>query len=867
MSKKKMITNSMLKKVGLNIKERFKAMNMRRYLLKLTVFLFVLVCLAVIFLIPLIRRYEVEPRPAYDKTGFIPKSEFAAETISFENSRFAFQLFSDSTHFSISDKKYGVTWTSHPKGELSQINADAREVFLLYYERKLKEPGIMSVNQESIHYDQYAFRINETENSIEILYEVGGKHGLSMDDLPRMLPVEKVEERIIPRLQELAEDDSTVYRILRFFQIQYVKMEGEGEPYYYLRETSSQDALQMIYDALFTYGGYTETDLMEDRIRFNLPEPSEILRYEFSVKYTLKEDGLEIRLVNDSIVEPKDNPIAYIDILPYFGSGNASSEGYMMIPDGSGVLIDFNNNKYNNPPYYKRIYGKDYAIRSTTLQMPEEEEDISLPLYGMYHDGYGFIHVVENGAPMTAIRSGFRTFPNDKHPYAYYRYFLRERDAYTFVGTYTTQEVKVWTEEFNREDFVSKIMFLDGEDQGYTGMAKEYQDYLIQKGLLTPIADDTRGAMNITLLGGYKKRDYILGIPYLKVDALTDVDEAKIIVDELLSNDVNRLNITYQGWVNGGLKPTYMDKLSFNRVIGKKEEFIAFNDYLTSQNIRFIPEVYANTAFTDKRIKVKDDVIYNLLWETVERYDFNLATMLPDRSTTPIYTLLPTKAPSLVQKLSKYFNQMGFEAIGFIDFGNELSSSFHKDNVLFRLDAEQAFIDAMNNNRDHFNFIMVRNPDYYALPYVDLALDVPSTGTQFRIVDQSVPFVQLVFNGYIDYSGKAINLDDRYSLHWHLLKAIETGSSLHFTWSYKDTIDLTHTEYSEYFSTYYQNWLEQAVEMYHTLHDLGIYEARLIDHEFASLDGSTVIVRYDNGLTIKVDYDTLTYEVLEEVKS
>ena len=871
MSRNESLTTPPLKRLLEKISNRIKNYNYRGLLKKVTVFLAVVLVFGILFYIATRSNYAVEPRKPYNKEGFIDKKDFSAQTIKLENDRFEFEMNASTTHFSIYDKVNETSWTSHPKGDFNSISPDSREIFTIYYERKLEGPTSFSVNNESVRYDQFAFRIDEEENSVEVLYTVGGKHGLTMDDLPKMLPVDKVEERILPKLEALAEDGGRdMVLMLRFFKSQYVLQENDGEPYYFLRETSSQDSLQVLYDALFVHGGYTEEDFIEDRIRFNLPEPPEIRIFEFSVKYTLENDGFEIRLVNDSIVEPKDSPIAYIDILPYFGSGNIDSDGYIMIPDGSGVLINFNNNKYNTIPYLKRIYGRDYAIQSTTEKMPEPEEDISLPLYGIQNDGKSFINVVENGASMTAIRSGFRSTSADnqllqKYPYAHYRYYLRERDAYNFVGNLSSQLVSIWTEEFNREDFVSKVIFVDGDDQSYVGMAKHYQNYLINEGVLTELEDKKRGSFNLTLLGGYKTRDYFLGIPYMKVDSLTNVEQAQEIVDALLDSGVDNLNVTYQGWANDGLKPTYMSRIDFNKVVGSKKDFKAFQEYLEEQGVQFIPEVYINTAYSDKRIKVKDDVIYNMFWDNVVRYDYNLATHLPDRTTTPIYTVLPTKASALLDRLSSSFKALDFNAIGFVDFGNELTSSFHKENVIFRFDAEQAFIDAMNKYSNQFDYIMVRNPDLYAMHYLDLALDVPTMGTNYRIVDQSIPFLQLVFNGYIDYSGKAINLDDQNSIAWHMLKAIETGSSLHFTWSYEDTIQLTHTEYSRYFSTYYKNWIDQAIDMYHDLDELGIYSARLVDHEILSLDGSIVQVRYDNGLTVKLDYNTMSYEVLEEV--
>ena len=49
------------------------------------------------------------------------------------------------------------------------------------------------------------------------------------------------------------------------------------------------------------------------------------------------------------------------------------------------------------------------------------------------------------------------------------------------------------------------------------------------------------------------------------------------------------------------------------------------------------------------------------------------------------------------------------------------------------------------------------------------------------------------------------NLDTSKSLEWYKLKALESGSKLQFTLSYRDTVDLIKTQYNHYYSTYYNN--------------------------------------------------------------
>jgi hypothetical protein len=855
------------KKVLNKVINKFK--NFKINYFKMTILLIVIAAIAILWALTTKGGVNLKVREPYNKSGFIEKEDFKKESIVLNNSRFTFEMDASTTHFSVVDHTTGKTWTSKPSGNPTDLPVDVLELFVLYYERKLESAKSMSINDESIKYEKYAFR--EYADGLEVLYTVGGKHEISKTDLPQKIPVEKFQDFIIPNLKALGEEDAAIRRNLKLFEAQYLLYEGDGEGYYYLRNIDSTDGIQVLYDLLFVHSGYTLEDLAEDNARFGLDAVPAIPTFEFSVKYTLTDDGLDFKLINASIVESKEFPVAYIDVLPYFGSGKILDTGYIMIPDGSGVVIDYNNGKYNSLPYNRRIYGQDNAITSTNIKQPEDRNNITLPMYGMNNNDNSFIHSIEEGAAMTNLLSGFKTEYSGgqlKHKFAYshYRYFIRERDAYVFTGIGSDQKINVWTNKYNTEDFSTKLMFVEGENQTYVGMAKLYQQHLLEKEILKQGNDLTnKGTFNLTLLGGFKTTDYFLGLPYEKVESLTNTKQAKKIVDELIEANIENINLSYQGWANDGIKPTYMNDIDFNKVVGKEKDFIALAKYLNKNKVNFIPEVYVNTAFTKKGIKVKNDVIYDMFWNNAVRYAYDLATMVPNPTKMAIYSILPSKAVGFMKSIEKQFSKLGFKSIGLIDHGSELNSSFHKENTILKNDSINYFIESLDQTSGSFEQLMIRNPHQYALSYTSYALDVATSGTNYQITDYSVPFVQLVLNGYLDYSGNALNVDDRHSLEWHKLKAIETGSNLNFTWSYEDTIQLTQTEYSQYYSTHYKNWIDKAVNAYHELNDLDIYGSQIEDHKVLNKDGSLVEVSYKNGLVIRINYNNTTYEVLSEV--
>jgi hypothetical protein len=91
------------------------------------------------------------------------------------------------------------------------------------------------------------------------------------------------------------------------------------------------------------------------------------------------------------------------------------------------------------------------------------------------------------------------------------------------------------------------------------------------------------------------------------------------------------------------------------------------------------------------------------------------------------------------------------------------------------------------------------------------------------------------------------------------MKAIETGSNISMTWTYESTVDLLETEYSNYYSTFYEYWLETLQTTYNQLNDLAIYGETLVDHEILTGDGLVTMSTYSNGKKIVFNYRDYSY--------
>ena len=141
------------------------------------------------------------------------------------------------------------------------------------------------------------------------------------------------------------------------------------------------------------------------------------------------------------------------------------------------------------------------------------------------------------------------------------------------------------------------------------------------------------------------------------------------------------------------------------------------------------------------------------------------------------------------------------------------------------------------------------------------------------IIDQQVPFYQMVIHGSINYAGESINLSDDSVDQDMLLQYLEYGIAPRFTFSYEDSSNIKYTSSADKYSVQYTTWMEDAKNIYTELSGAlnQVVYAKMIHHEV--LESGLTKVEYDNGVTIyvnrtnksitddKVSVDAMSYQV------
>lgn len=576
--------------------------------------------------------------------------------------------------------------------------------------------------------------------------------------------------------------------------------------------------------------------------------PREYIVDSGNVKEKLSQDDDMYKMINGDYV------ITTTQICPYITEVDDTQEGYMIVPDGSGAIIEFNNNKTStvSAPYY----GKDRAYVA-----PMKQEEGAQLLLGMYAfvtttkgSEKGIVAALNKGGGQLALTAGVNTGANKN--YAFLTATIRSTEI---IYTGTVAEPKQFTKfdkTLSPSDISIDYLILGKDELDYSTIAKKYQKYLIDKssGELQLNDNTDTNLTDLTFLGSFEKYSLLLGIKYMTEDSLTTFDQAKDIINELEDNKVNNLSVSYKGWTSENLEYEVGGSLKVASVLGKTASMQSFYKFCVEKNIAFYPELSIATA------KGYDYMLGSTRYsargvgntEAIE-YQYDLSTGRPDKKLKSTYVISPLYYQSITEKLMSDYQKLNIwknktENGGFYltDIGNKWSGNYRKGRQVYGGDAvlyQQQVLDILSENGK----IKIEAPCDYAFKYVDVATSVPVTSKMFAIYDETIPFYQLVISGLFDYTTEYINGMSNKSTQWYFTKVLETGSNVSFLISAEDPSILLETDYTQYYQSYYHNWKDTIIDFNTRINELGIHQSVLTSYKSVNGLSEVVYTNKTNG--------------------
>lgn len=575
--------------------------------------------------------------------------------------------------------------------------------------------------------------------------------------------------------------------------------------------------------------------------------------FKFPVEYTLESDHLKASLKVGEIEETNSaNAALEMTVLANFGAASDKEDGYFIIPDGSGALVRFNNDKVmGSNAYMQKVYGSDITAVPTTKGAVTEQ--IYLPVYGIVKEDNAMLVVASKGDSNASVSVKVSKQSNTSYNMCNFTFTLRNTDTYFMSGG--NQKLTMFESGKIKSDDIELLYYpIAKEGVDYVDVAECYRNYLVNEAGVTKKAEAGYAPMYVDLYGGVQKKKPILGIPVTLKTAVTDYEQAKEILTGLNGSGVDKMVVSYNNWTNDGIKNKIDTDAKPSGTLGGKKDFNSLVDYMNGNDIEFYPvsdnrNFYSGNgyySFTSTAVRVSGN------YSRIVSYD--RAYGIPDGFKKNMSLLSPSYFGEIMGDISENYPKSGLEGVSVADLTTALYGDYGKK-AMSRCDTMKQLVESYKKLDSSLeNGMLADSANAYALPYVSHITNVPLSSSRFDMFDEDIPFYQLVMHGIIPYSTTAVNGSaDSETL---LLMAAATGSNLSYDMLYEETSLLKDTEFDIYYYANYQNWIETAAAEYRLIEPiLSSVSDAVITGYVTENDGNNITTTYSNGNVISVDFE------------
>ncbi len=778
------------------------------------------------------------------------KSDVADMVLAAENDTLKLYVNTSSGAVAVVDKRNGnITYSNPTDADEDSIASGTNKAYL----KSQLIVDYFNTTRTQGTFDSYSYcaergqlEVESIANGVRFLYTMGD---LSSETgiVPRYISADTLEKV----MERMSEEGRT------FTKKKYTESKV-ADNYYELLESAVKGASQLRkLNNYFTEAGFTEEEYIAEMEGSGV-EGLIPISFEIPLEYRLDGDAVDVSIPLSEVKENGGGSIFRIQMLRYFGAAGTEEEGYMLVPNGSGSLINFNNGKTGTSPYSEYVYGLDPLSAEYTVR--ENTTDTKLALYGIFRKDSAVFATIEDGASY-ALLSAYVSGKVNEYNFVYPTFVVRGNDKLSMFGT-TGNEADIPIVETNHydADLTVKYTMLTEENADYSSAANYYRDRLVREGKLR--AEETTGddlKFYYDVLGGVGMTKFFLGTQYQGMYTMTTFEEAEDIYTDLYDSGITKQVMNFQGWMNRGYYHDVANKIKIPHALGGKSDLEALSGRMAADGNTFYADVaFQKVTFISKR--------YSYGNETSRYYgagyvaEFGLVNPATLRQTSGLgyeenhyYLISPKFLHRYTDAFAKKIGKYDISGISLRDLGNELHSDKKRTHIIDREAALDVVTAALGDMKDTGKSILLNAGNDYAFGYADDMINVPLSSNDYYIIDETVPFYEMLIHGYIDYAGSVINLSDTYEKSDIVLNLVENGAAPHFMFSWENSSDIKTTALNRFYSTSYENWKDDAVAIYNEVNGALKYVtgAAMIKHE--TLDSGVKAVAYSNGVVIYIN--------------
>ncbi|MGQ8874422.1 DUF5696 domain-containing protein [Paenibacillus sp. TSA_86.1] len=755
----------------------------------------------------------------------------------------------ETTEIAVKDKQNGAMWFSNPQDReadaiatgynKSQLNVQFE---LTYYDN----------TGNALKYDNFThsvesgqFEVEKVADGLNIVYTLGEVKS-DIEAIPKYISEERFNTLILAKLKE--RDQKEIEKRFKY---------DEKNKRFERRDSSLKGVGLSKVTRIFESVGYDEAQIAVDKAAYG-EEESGSTSVVVPVHYRLEEGRLRVSIPENGIQYPETMKIQSLSLLPFFGASGPKDKGYSLVPDGSGSLIYFNNKKTLVSPYSTALYGGDRAVNQ--LSQIQKEQKARMPVFGMSYGDKGYLAVIDKGDAVASVEadvSGRLNQYNTVHS----SFTLSSMEEVTLTNGWRSSTVKRFQAQPFHNEMSVVYEFLNADNASYSGMASTYRDYLIQQKKLTRLAEDTELPFYVELIGGIPKKKFFLGIPYNAYEPLTTFEEAQDILKEMQSLGVKDIQLRYSGWFGGGIQHDMPKSIDVDKKLGGAKGLQSLQAYVQQNGFGLYPDVSFLESFPEAKGFKKSYASRQITGKLAQLFPYRISTFIRDDDVPPGYVISPEAVPGIVSGFLQDYKEMGLSGLSLRDLGDQLNSDFNRAKVINREQAKEVMMQQLEQVRSSEALLLVEGGNSYASPYARHIVDAPVSNSGFNITDEGVPFFQLVYHGYVQYTGKAWNMADDQDSHMQMLRAIETGSAPYYTWFYADPSAIKLTSFDALYSADYRRWIQESAERYKELSNVlqDVQNQTIVKHE--QLSKGVYQTTFEKGKTVIVNYNDAAVEL------
>ena len=593
----------------------------------------------------------------------------------------------------------------------------------------------------------------------------------------------------------------------------------------------------------------------------------------FKVHYKLLDDCLYVYVDTDEIKEKNISTVdgkilTKLPLCPYFAATPAADmdgnpiEGYMIVPDGSGAVIEYNNGKSSYPDYTQQVYNRDYT--AVPLTAPRVTEQAYLPVVATVQGSSGIVAVVSDGDANCYAKAQVSGQNKQVYNNVYFEFETRSSDTFFMSGD-SSNKLNVFEKDgIKTERFGIKYFPVgDGsQDVNYADCADVYRNYLINEKGFTAESTVAKNSLYVDFFGGVLKRTSIVGLPFNLKTEITGFDEGAEIISALREQGVDSFIVNYNDWTNAAIKGKISDKVKPSGTLGGSGDF---KDLVNNTEGATVFPSMNNFTYS------KSSAGYWTLTSTAIRISnaysrqssYSLSFGVQKKGVAPAL-LSPSKYTDLFDTMIGSYQDKDLSTAGFGYFSSRLVGDYTRKDTYVRDKTMNLLVDEYKKAKDGIGSIIADEANAYVLPYVSQITNVPVSSSGFNLTDYDVPFYQMVIHGYVPYSSVAINgssnSDETFLL------SLASGTQIHYDLTHASSDTLQDTDYAKLFYTNYNGWTEAAANQYkasaQTIAQVADYRISKFER---SDDGRVLTTTYSkdgaSDVVIKVDLDKATADV------